>query len=184
MEPMLRVPKLPVTVEITLEGGLRRRGAIHMLPMLADGRGAERVVDLLESPEPFLPLTDGAAVTLLNKHRMVTVRVESARHVGLQSETPLPGEETEQPVLLTLATLPARERQVHGSLRVPVLPTGRRLLDHVNQAPAFLPLRLTEGWLLVATRYVVECAPRDGHPTARAPRPTRAQGARARRRAR
>jgi hypothetical protein len=149
---MFHVQKVPVPVVLTLHGGGTLKGAIHVLPLLADGRGAERVVDLLLGPERFLPLTAGAGVTFVLKEHIVSVQLGDARHAGVDPDEPA----REEPVRLKLS---GARNALRGLLRLTAGPSGSRLMDHLNGAGAFLVLRAGDAWMLVATRAIITASP-------------------------
>lgn len=64
-----RIPKLKVEVELVLSDGRTLHGQVFLLP-------SQRVIDLLNGPEPFFPFREGASgkITLCNKSAVSTLR--------------------------------------------------------------------------------------------------------------
>ncbi|HNX19514.1 MAG TPA: hypothetical protein PKG80_04515 [Acidobacteriota bacterium] len=152
-DEQLRVPKKPVRVSVTLDGGTVVVGNVHLALDAGWHEGRERVIDLLNAPEPFMPVTALEGSRLVMKDRIVTVDFESAFDAGLDegSEGAVAAR-----VAVHLAGLPSTVATLEGRLRL-VMPPGReRVLDFLNEAGAFFPLELDAGVALVARRYILE----------------------------
>jgi len=182
-EPSLRVAKVGVPVTVLLAGGTVLEGEVHVFPGVGEGR--ERVIDLLNAPEPFLPLTSKSGASLLGKSQVVTVTVGErfdARLGGAAAPTA-----PEVDVEINLAAVPDRRALVRGQLRLDMPPDQLRLLDYLNGARAFFPMAVPEGAVIVSRSFVVgvRAAPRRAAPSLPAARaPGRRRAAAARRRSR
>ena len=148
-DPRFRVPKVGATVVVMLEGGLELEGTVHLSPAAGDHLGRERIIDLLLSEDPFIPLTTGDGAFLVNKRRIVKLtfhdpfdaelddaECEGAREVAVEIE---------------LCGVPAHAARVRGVVRY-VMPEGQsRLVDYLNQARLFYPL-LAGGMVVLVSR--------------------------------
>ncbi|MBP7149330.1 MAG: hypothetical protein KBD01_17505 [Acidobacteria bacterium] len=149
-EVQYRVPKVPVAVELVLTGGARVLGNLHVLPQAGLHEGRERVIEILNAPDPFVPITSGPEGSLVHKRHIVLARVGSPEDAGL-TEVDLACNPSID-VDVRLAGLPP----VRGSLRIDQPPGHVRLLDHVNAAEEFFPVVTADGAAIVARRHVVE----------------------------
>lgn len=151
-EEQLRVPKVPVLVELVLDGGRRFRGILHLSPAAGCHGGRERVIELLDAPEPFLPMTvTGSGAHLLAKERIVLVQVPEPEDAGLGDI----GAAAMTNVELGLATMPPDMRHLRGTMTIAMPPGRVRLLDYLNETGPFIPLQTDGGTVLVARRYIV-----------------------------
>lgn len=153
-EEQLRVPKIAVEVEIALDGGRRFVGQLHLAERAGGHGGRERVIDLLDAPEPFLPITvPGSGGHLLAKDRIVVVRIQDLHDAGV-IEAGLPVTTTR--VEIGLASMPQEQRHLRGTIAIAMPPGKVRLLDFLNEAGAFFPVTLDDtSIVLVARRYIV-----------------------------
>jgi len=148
-----RVPKVPVEVEVLLEGGRDLRGSLHVLPRTGLHEGRERVIDVLGSSDPFIPLTSEQGGHLLNKGRIVAIRVPFPADTGLSGEIDgIPREET----VLTLASLPPEERYWHGIAWIEMPENRQRLLDLLNDDRKFIPFLRKDSWYLLSCRHILD----------------------------
>ncbi len=148
-----RIPKETVPVEVLLEGGRNLAGNFYVLPRTGLHEGRERVVDLLASPDPFLPLDTPEGGHLLNKGRIVAIRVPGPVDTGLSDDHEgLAREDT----VLTLASLPPDERHWHGVVWIEMPESRRRLLDLLNDDRKFIPLERQGGWYLLSCRHLLD----------------------------
>jgi hypothetical protein len=153
-EEQLRVPKIAVSVEIVLDGGRRFVGDLHLATAAGSHLGRERVIDLLDAPEPFLPITvPGSGGHLLAKDRIVMVRVNELHDAGFVDDG-LPVTTTR--VEIGLASLPQEQRHLRGTIAIAMPPGKVRLLDYLNEVGAFFPVALDDTYtVLLARRYMV-----------------------------
>ncbi len=148
-----RVPKEKVAVEVLLEGGRTLSGDLFVLPRTGLHEGRERVIDVLGSSDPFLPLATPEGGHLLNKGRIVAIRVPSPTDTGLSGE--LEGIAREETVL-TLASLPEGDRHWHGVVWIEMPENRRRLLDLLNDDRKFVPLQRQGAWYLLSCRHLLD----------------------------
>ncbi|MFN7964323.1 MAG: hypothetical protein U0V87_01360 [Acidobacteriota bacterium] len=151
-EVQYRIPKVPVSIVLSLDGGVPLAGDVYLLPEAGRHDGRERVVDLLTAPEPFLPLKTNEGTVLLSKSRIVLVRTGEIHDAGWNVEDleGVPEVEAE----LTLAGQPNGHDRLVGTLRLDMPPGQQRLLDYVNATSMFLPLLLEDGPALVARSFI------------------------------
>jgi hypothetical protein len=149
-----RVPKDPVSVSLTLEGGLRVRGRLYLCPEAGGHAGRERVLELLTSDAPFLPVTDETGTRLVNKRRIVTLEIEDRYDAELEEEETGPG--LEVPVLVHLCGVSAEAALLEGRIALVMPPGHLRLLDYLNAAGRFFPvLTGPSGVTLCSVKHVV-----------------------------
>ena len=153
-EQEYRVPKVPVAVNVTLEGGLQFDGNAHVATASRQHRGRQRLLDLLLSDEPFMPLTsEQGEGRLINKRRIVMIRLASLYDADLSPE------ETEGalevPVRVELCGVPADRAYLDGRLII-VMPPGQcRILDVLNVERPFFPLLADGQVFLLGLKHVV-----------------------------
>jgi hypothetical protein len=151
-EIQYRVPKVPVSVALVLDGGEQLAGDLHVLPEAGRHQGRERVVDLLHVAEPFLPLTTSEGTVLLAKQRIVVLRTGDPLDAGWDLSELQGAPEVEAEV--RLAGQPAGNDRLIGTLRLAMPEGQRRLLDYLNVPDPYLPVMLDDGPALVARRYI------------------------------
>jgi hypothetical protein len=148
-----RVPKTAVPVIVSLDGGTRVSGELHLLPEAGLHEGRERVIDTLAAPEPFLPITGIDGARIIHKRRIVTVRVRDEFDAGLSPESRVGA--TEVPVQIDLAGLPVGESIVRGRVVLMTRPGHERVVDLLNESPGFLAVLTEDEVTLIGLRYVV-----------------------------
>lgn len=156
-DEQFRVPKVKVDVDLTLEDGLRVRGAVHLLPLAGVHAGRERVIDLLTAPDPhFLPVAITDRVQLVHKTRVILVSLGSPEDAGLLAGNE--EEETAETVMVEveLAGLPSEMRRVTGLIYLRMPPGQRRVIDYLNQPDSFFPLQTGGGLVLVNKAYILD----------------------------
>ncbi len=151
-EVQYRIPKVPISIMLVVDGGEHLAGDVHLLPEAGRHDGRERVIDLLLGPDPFLPLTTTAGTVLLSKSRIVLVRTGEIHDAGWNVEDldGVPEVETE----LYLAGQPPGSERLMATLRLAMPPGQQRLLDYLNTTAPFLPLLLEDGPALVARSFI------------------------------
>jgi len=83
MTSSFHIQKTPVDVEVwTTDGDVS--GVLHIAPFAKSHSGGETVLDVMNGPEPFLPIISGGRVQLVAKSCILAMRYE--QHVE-----PLPG---------------------------------------------------------------------------------------------
>lgn len=151
-QEQFRVPKTPVQVELTLEGGERIAGKVFVLPTGSPHEGREKVIELLEEPQTFMPVQTERESRLVQKRRIVAIRVEGQYDAGL--EDPYMAAIPRAAVVIHLVGLPDEVAAIEGTLRLNMPPGQMRVLDYLNHADHFFPLETATGVALVAKRYV------------------------------
>jgi hypothetical protein len=144
-----RVPKVPAEVELVLEGGQRVHGYVHLLPNTTSG--PERVIDVLLHSDAFLPLTSARESILIQKRRIVLVRLVQPTDDGLSSSAT-----TAFPVLtieVQLSAMPPKDAKLVGRTTLDMPPDQMRLLDFLNNSGPFFPMVTPDGQVLVARDY-------------------------------
>ena len=144
----LAVPKRTVEVEIVLCDGRGGRFALFLAEHASRHEGPEEVADLLEADGAFLPARDLATgcIAFLRRDAIALAAVDG----GLEDPFALaPAEQHELEARL------APGRTVRGVVAYVLPPDRARVLDHLNQAGAFLALHGDDGVVrLVAKRHV------------------------------
>lgn len=152
-DEQFRVPKRPVAVEILVDGGRLIEGNLHVGLDAGPFGGRERIIDVLQAPGAFVPLTSRDAAYLLLKERMIWIRVQDPRDAGEDDGfAGCPEAEVE----ILLASVPPEYASLDGTVRLAMPPGRVRLLDFLNGAGPFFGLRTRGGSVLVNTRYVTE----------------------------
>ncbi|MFN2545954.1 MAG: hypothetical protein ABR567_00825 [Myxococcales bacterium] len=151
MSDELKVPKRRAQVEVLLPGGAARQVTVFLSEFASRHNGPERLSDLFNASEDFVPALDvlSETMTFLNRHGIAAARV--AREWELGEEAPA-GEQHEVEIALVDGTT------LRGTVTV-VLPPGRtRLLDFLNDAQPFLRLDEKERVALVNKRHIARVA--------------------------
>ncbi len=156
-EAQFRVPKVTVDAEFLLEGGPWVAGKVFLFPDAGTHGGRERVIDLLRARESFFPATFGGKARLVNKARLLAVRVAEAADAGVDEE--LVTAFISVPVMIELAGVGADENALGGVLHLETAPGHHRLLDYLNAVGEFVPLEQEAGIVLVATRAITGVRP-------------------------
>lgn len=139
----LRVPTVALPAEIMFEDGRTLLGRIFVPAAASHHEGAMRPEEWINEPRwffPFLP-DDAAAPLVLNKEQLVLVTVAftpSEDHAEL-----------ERAVRIDCAG-----RTLEGNLHIEMPTNQQRVLDYLNQPPAFVPLFAGDRVHLVHKRHV------------------------------
>jgi hypothetical protein len=143
-----RIEKQRLAVSLRLLGGHSVEGDMFVQPSPYGYTGGERAVDVLNSPEAFVPveLYDGSVV-LVQKDRIVEVRGEGlAEEDELRLAIALP---TPLEITMTDGAL------VEGSLMLEVPHDRQRVLDFLNDCRLrFLTVYTSEGARLVNAKLI------------------------------
>jgi len=151
MSDELRVPKRRVQVEVFLPGGAAREVTIFLAEYAPRHSGPERLSDLLNADDEFIPAVDvvTGTMTFLGRRSIAAARVARESELG---EDPVQGEHHEVEITLTDGTA------LRGTLNV-VLPTDRsRLLDYLNDAQPFVRLTEANKVALINKRHIARVA--------------------------
>lgn len=157
----IKVPKIPVTVDVTLEGQPVRALEIFIAEHQSHAYRRQHVIDLLESPDAsFLPARDVDAdeFSLFNKEALVTVGIPL-------SDGELPVEEIPETIddeLFDIRAMVRVDLRRSGSVtgRVLYSPPARqaRVADYLNQPGRFFRLWTDSHVYLINKAYVVRVA--------------------------
>lgn len=156
-EAQFRVPKVTVDAEFLLEGGPWIAGTVFLFPDAGTHGGRERVIDLLRARESFFPATFGGKAHLVNKSRLLAVRVSDAADAGVDEE--LVTAFISVPVTIELVGAAAGDNSLGGVLHLETAPGHHRLLDYLNTVGEFVPLEQEAGIVLVVTRAIAGVRP-------------------------
>ncbi len=144
-----RVPQRRVEARIRLGDGRQLQGTLFTAeagPGGAPGRLADRLND---AQERFFPFVADGVGRLLNKSGVVLVVLGAGA-----GEAELPAEVADREVAVRLTLRSGEEIQGHLPYTMP--PERGRLLDYLNSASRFVPIRVGEELCLVNLRYVVD----------------------------
>lgn len=145
-----KLPKHQVPAQLTLSGGRVHQVQLFLGEAAAGHTGAERLSDLLGGAESFFPaIEEGGAFRLVNRANVVFARVaESVEHAQLDELIP-PSQHEVRVMLRDGAVLQGKvvfvQRVEHS-----------RLIDFLNEAPAFFALHEEDQVTLVNKSYVAE----------------------------
>ena len=147
----LKVPKRRAPVEVLLPGGAARQMTVFLAEFASTHSGPERLSDLLNAQDEFVPALDIATDTMsfLARHSIAAARVARQWEVGEE----LAGTEEEE-VEITLTS----GATLRGTLRFALPPGRSRLLDHLNDAQPFVRLEEGEKVALVNKRHIARVA--------------------------
>ncbi len=131
----LKVPKRRVALAATLAGGLRREVTVFLAEAAPGHSGGERLSDLLNGPNDFIPAleADTGTMTFLNRSAVVVAEAGAEAERNGEGEVTIP---TEHAVEITLTD--GRSLRGHVSFVLP--PDHSRLADFLNDGTLFLPL--------------------------------------------
>lgn len=149
----LRVPKHRVEAEAVLPGGDLLRVAIFLSDFSAHHQGAERLSDLLNGGQDFVPALDldTSEMAFLNRAGVAVFRVAAEHERDPAAEFTLP---TEHEVQITLVD----GSLLRGLVSFVLPPERSRLVDFLNDAPPFFALLQNEQVALVNKRHVARVA--------------------------
>ena len=140
----LRVPQRKVEVRVLLHGGEERSGVLYTALSNPEGRPGRLVDRLDDDAEAFLPFARDGRRELLHKSWVVWIRVD-----GEESHD----EEATHAERLSITL--AGGATVQGDVRYVMPPQRERLLDYLNAAPQFLPVRDAGTTTLVNRDFIV-----------------------------
>jgi hypothetical protein len=148
----LRVPKRRVAVEVVLPGGAVRRVAVFLAEAAPSHGGPERLSDVLNGSEEFIPAFDEEAqrMTFLARRAIALVRVAHEVEADEEDDLTIP---TEHEVEITLAD-GGLLRGLVSYLR----PGNARLVDFLNERAPFFRLLERDAATLVSRRHVARVA--------------------------
>ena len=149
----LRVPKRRVEVELLLLGSGRQRVAFFLGECSSEHLGGERLSDLLNGSADFLPAIElGSDLPIfLGRSCIGAALIAGAEEPADDATLP-----TEHEVTIALTD----GQELTGALSFVRPPDRSRILDFLNDAPAFFPLVLGERLALVNKRSVARVVAR------------------------
>ena len=151
MSDELKVPKRRAQVEVLMPGGAARQVTVFLAEYAPRHSGPERLSDLLNAHDDFVPALDvaGDAMSFLNRHGIAAARVAREWEAAGELEG---GEQHEVEITLVDGTT------LRGTVTF-VMPPGRsRLLDYLNDAQPFVRLAEQEKVALVNKRHIARVA--------------------------
>jgi hypothetical protein len=148
----LRVPKRQVPVEVVLPGGHSRQVALFVAEAAAGHEGPERVSDLLNGREPFIPALDrdAGSMTFLQRTSIAVARTSAEAEPEAAGFT-IP---MEHDVEITLSD----GTRLTGTVTFVAPPQHERLIDFLNRPEPFFRLLEREGVALVGRAHVARVA--------------------------
>jgi hypothetical protein len=147
MSDELRIPKRRAQVELLLSGGARLVVGFFLAEFAGTHAGHERLSDLLNGRDNFLPAFDLGSETMT----FVARKSIAAAMVGPEWEPATDvGEAERHEVEIVLLNGTA----LHGALQFLLPPDRSRLLDHLNDAQPFLRLEQADRVVLVNKRHI------------------------------
>ena len=142
---MFQVPRRETQARLLLDDGRTLEGFLFLAVAGPDGR-PETVSDRLnDRGEEFLPVASGSDRFLLNKSGIILVTVAEGADALRDAE-----EDGGREALVRLSL--AGGTSLLGRLHIAMPAERSRVLDYLNAAPRFLPLRSTDGVTLVHRR--------------------------------
>jgi hypothetical protein len=150
----LRVPKRRVEAEVLLAGGATRRVAVFLADTAPGHAGGERLSDLLNGREDFIPAFDVAlgAITFLNRTGVILARVDGPVESEREGDVTIPSEHEVEIALLDGSSL-------RGLVSYILPPDRSRLNDFLNASPPFFRLLEPGAVALVNKRHVARVVP-------------------------
>ena len=151
MSDELKVPKRRAQVEVQLPGGATRQVTVFLAAFASKHSGPERLSDLLNAGDEFVPALDNAtdAMTFLSRHGIAAARVAPELEWG---EELTGGEQHELEITLVDGTV------LRGTVTFVMPPDKSRLLDYLNDAQPFVRLSEREKVALVNKRHIARVA--------------------------
>jgi hypothetical protein len=146
MDP-LKVPKRRVVIDVAFADGESRRVAVFLSELASAHGGEERVADLFNGQQEFIPAAEveGGAMTFLARQSIAVVR--SDEPLWERDEVNLPDEHDVEVVL-------SGGRSLRGLLSYVLPPERCRVVDYLNEAAPFFALLEDGRTALVNKRHV------------------------------
>ena len=147
----LKVPKQRAQVEVLLPGGAVRQVVVFLSEFASTHTGPERLSDLLNAQDEFVPAVDTAtdAMSFLGRHTIAAARVAG------EWEPPEPvarGELHDLEITLVDGSI------LRGTVSIVMPPERSRLLDWLNDPQPFVRLAEKEKVALVNKRHIARVA--------------------------
>ena len=143
----LRVPTVALPAEVVCADGRSLVGRIFVPAAASHHQGPMRPEEWINEPRAFFPFLpdDAAGPLILNKEQLVLVSVAYA-----------PSEDHGE--LERAVTIECGGRTLAGNLHIEMPTNQQRVLDYLNQPPAFVPLYAGDRLHLVHKRHVSRLA--------------------------
>jgi hypothetical protein len=122
-----RIQKHPTEVSLVTVGGERLSGNVFVHPYNPARAGREQPVDVMNSPDPYIPLETPDGILLVAKDAIVEVEYEDATETRNDGTLPLG-------VNVTLSITMSGGKPLSGALLVAGPVNTPRLLDFMNRA--------------------------------------------------
>lgn len=152
MSEELKVPKRRVQVEVLVPGSGARQVIVFLAEFASLHTGPERLSDLLNAQDKFIPAFDVASETMLFLGRDSIAAARVAREWEL-GELPEDGPRHEVEIALTDGTL------LTGTVTLVLPPERSRLLDYLNDAQPFVRLTEPTRVALINKRHIARVTP-------------------------
>jgi len=149
----LRVPKRRVPVEVVLPGGVARRVSVFLAEAAPGHDGPERLSDLLNGSDAFIPAQEltGGGMTFLHRTSIALARVTPDVEPDAGGGFTIP---TEHEVEITLTD----GSRLTGLVSYVLPPEHARLVDYLNRAEPFFRLLERDVVTLVCRAHVARVA--------------------------
>ncbi|MEP6732552.1 MAG: hypothetical protein ABJE10_18045 [bacterium] len=147
-----RIEKVRHRVELTLASGDRLEGDIFLQAFARFRAGPEAPIDVLNEPEPFLPLVLASGELLLVKKTQIAVVAHTLPEQDYAAETGIVGMHVD----ITFVFGETKSGSVFPELRA----DRPRLVDFLNNTPLhFLPFFTADQLLIVSIAHIAYARP-------------------------
>lgn len=151
---MLRAPTSSVMVQVSMVGGSRTRGLLHVPSSTEEGL-TPRVARLLNTTARFLPLTPASGST-----RDRTVLLQLSQTVTLELDSSVPDEPTVDAALWASVAVPP-DAVFQGIIYAALPAMERRLSDALNRAERFIRMRVGQRTLFINAAHITHAIERE-----------------------
>lgn len=141
-----RIEKQTRLVAFHLSDGGEVRGAVFLRLHEAHHTGLQKVGELLNDEQRFLPIKTGGETFLLNKRHIVAAAVPAAEE---GDDLMFLGKQYAISVITTLGL------KFQGDIYVNLPEENSRVKDYLNQSTPFLPLIRSESILYINQRFIL-----------------------------
>lgn len=151
-----RVPKRRVSIEIAIAHAGRRSVSVFLSEFASHHAGPERVSDLLNGDADFIPtVVQGSDTTTFFQRLGLLCAWVAPDEEAQATEGPPP---TEHGLELTFSD----GTVIRGQVGYVLPPERSRLIEFLNEAPAFFRLLAADRVALINKRHVTQVVPLDG----------------------
>ncbi len=147
------VPKVGIIVKAVMTAGTPRAGRVFLAEIARAHSGPERLEEMLNQSEPFIPLSGKGNFSILNKRHLVYLTTSDRGEIDYYRN------------LITIARredvrLILRGRKALSGTLLIEMPMGMdRVLDYLNSQRVFLPLLVGKLLALVNCSSIVSLTP-------------------------